>query len=78
MHLSLLSDAYLSDSLDDSGVLSPRRASDPSHFAALCRGLVVVAALSLPVGFTLFAQAASDNGTVHAESARPPAAKGRG
>ena len=77
MHLSLLSDAYLSDSLNDSGALVSAPQANPSHFAALCRGLVVVAALSLPVGLTLFAQAAPEGGAAHAEDARPTAAKGR-
>lgn len=57
MHLSFLSDSYLSDSLNDAGAPSSPRQDAPSHFAALCRGLIAVAALSLPVGLTLFAQA---------------------
>ena len=59
MHLSLLSDAFISDSLDDTALPSRKDACGPSHFAALCRGLVVVAALSLPIGLTLLAQAKS-------------------
>ena len=57
MHLSLLSDSYLSDNLNDAGVQPRALANDPSHFAALCRGLVVVAALSAPLGLTFLAQA---------------------
>ena len=57
MHLSLLSDAYLSDSLDDAGAAARDVPRAPTHFIALWRGLAVVAALSLPVGLTLIAQA---------------------
>jgi hypothetical protein len=61
MHLSLLSDGFVSDSYNDAGpiVLTRREATPcPTHFTALCRGLVVVIALAVPVGITCFAQAA--------------------
>jgi hypothetical protein len=57
MHLSLLSDAYVSDSFNDAGSLEAPTPSGPLHFAALCRGLVVLVALALPVGLTLLASA---------------------
>ncbi len=61
MHLSLLSDGFVSDSYDDAGpiVLTRREATPcPIHFTALCRGLVVVFALAVPVGITCLAKAA--------------------
>ncbi len=69
MHLSLLSDAFISDSLNDAAFASCEGIADaPSHFAALCRGLVVVAALSLPVGLTLLAQADFGGRAVQADT----------
>ncbi len=59
MHLSLLSEGSLSDRFDDAGIVEIPAASSvaPLHFAAVCRGLIVVAALTLPIALTLFAQA---------------------
>ena len=61
MHLSLLSEGFVSDSFNDAGPIgSVRRGSAPSpgHFLALCRGLVVLFALALPIGMTLLARTA--------------------
>jgi hypothetical protein len=61
MHLSLLSDGYVSDSYNDAGLLigvHPAPTPSPIHFAALCRGLAVLFALALPVGMTLLAKPA--------------------
>lgn len=59
MHLSLLSEGYVSDSFNDAGpIVMARRATTPPalHFVALCRGLIVLLALALPVGITLLAK----------------------
>ena len=55
MRLALLSDSFISDSLNDAGPLAsmPRLSRRPDHFAALCRGLVALATLLLPMGLTL-------------------------
>jgi hypothetical protein len=58
MHLSLLSDGYVSDSFDDARpiVVAQRRPPTSIHFVALCRGIVVLLALAMPVGLTLLAR----------------------
>ena len=62
MHLSLLSEGYVSDSFNDAGpIISLRHGSAPSplHFLALCRGLVVLFALALPIIMTILANTTS-------------------
>lgn len=56
MRLSLLSNGYLSDSIDDAGPMSvaaraPGEASQ--HFPALCRGVAVLIVLTLTAGLTV-------------------------
>ena len=56
MRLSVLSDGYVSDSMNDAGPALPEhagRAAGAIHFAALCRGVVVLVALAVPVGLTV-------------------------
>ena len=67
MRLARLSDSYVSDSIQDAASLPLPPFGGPVHFAALCRGLVVLFALALPLGLTLAASqapqaAASDRG----------------
>ena len=71
MRLSLLSDGYLSDSMNDAGpgpMEQAGRPGDAVHFAALCRGIAVLIALALPIGLTLVARPAAPAPDV---SARP-------
>jgi hypothetical protein len=88
MPLSLLSDSYLSDAINDAG---PFRAVDHAaaggrHFPALCRGLVVIIALGVPLWLTILETSATTRGdgavpiaptpTTHASAAHamvPPA-----
>lgn len=53
MHLSLLSDSYLSDSLRDAGRLPPEGSHGRAHRDGLLRGLLFVAALALPLALTI-------------------------
>ena len=50
MHLSFLSDSFLSDSLADADPLCAERSLGRAHRDGLLRGLLFVAALALPFG----------------------------
>ena len=58
MHLSLLSEGTVSDSFNDAGPIIVERRHPPTaiHFVALCRCIVVLLALAMPVGLTLLAR----------------------
>jgi hypothetical protein len=63
MRLSLLSNGYLSDSIDDAGpiTVAPRPPGEASlHFPALCRGVVVLIVLTLTVGLTVLQESRID------------------
>jgi hypothetical protein len=58
MHLSLLSEGSVSDRFNDARpiIMERRRPPTSIHFVALCRGIVVLLALAMPVGLTLLAR----------------------
>ena len=53
MHLSLLSDGYLSDSVADAAWLPASRDLGRRHRDGLLRGILFIAALLLPLGATI-------------------------
>jgi len=64
MHLSLLSNGYLSDSIDDAGPMNvaargPTELSQ--HFPALCRGVAVLIVLTLTAGLTVLQESHVDS-----------------
>lgn len=64
MRLSVLSNGYVSDSIDDAGpmIVAARGPSEVSqHFPALCRGVAVLIVLTLTAGLTVLQESRVDS-----------------